>query len=532
MGLVFKIARTNEEFEEIHALNYKTFVDEIPQHEENKSKKRVDPFHSENTYLICLKNNKLVGMLAVRGQRPFSIDHKLGDIENYLPIKTKKPCEIRLLAVDKEYRNGKIFFGLAQLLARYCLKEGYDIGVISGTTREEKLYSQMGFQPFAHKVGTEDALYQPMFLSKGTFDKSLAGRLLVSTSNFLPGPVFIEEPVKNALSIPPLSHRSEQFTQLIDSVKGMLCKMTQSRFVQILLGSGTLANDVIAGQLTLLSGKGLILVNGEFGNRLVDHARRAGLNFSMIEKKWGEEITSKEVEVKLQSERYEWVWTVHCETSTGMLQNTKAFQDLCLKMDVKLCLDCISSIGTVPLDLSDVYLASGVSGKAIGSYTGLSFVFHQYKPQPSDHLPRYLDLGMSATNNSVAFSHSSNLMSALEQALSKFHSNDEYSLLKEKYEHIRSELEEMSLSILTPEDISSPAILTIALPPNVSSKFLGDDLYLQGFHLHYDSHYLKERNWIQIATMSKQSEKDIQKMLSSFKALINFYLKNSEVVLN
>ena len=42
---------------------------------------------------------------------------------------------------------------------------------------------------------------------------------------------------------------------------------------------------------------------------------------------------------------------------------------------MKLCVDCISSIGAIPIDLKDVYFASGVSGKAMKSFTGLSFVF-------------------------------------------------------------------------------------------------------------------------------------------------------------
>ena len=35
-----------------------------------------------------------------------------------------------------------------------------------------------------------------------------------------------------------------------------------------------MANDAIAGQLSLISGTGLVLSNGEFGNRLIDHATR------------------------------------------------------------------------------------------------------------------------------------------------------------------------------------------------------------------------------------------------------------------
>jgi len=50
----FKRAETVAEFEQIHALNYSTFVREIPQHEDPGDGRLVDKFHAENTYLICL----------------------------------------------------------------------------------------------------------------------------------------------------------------------------------------------------------------------------------------------------------------------------------------------------------------------------------------------------------------------------------------------------------------------------------------------------------------------------------------------
>ena len=79
--LVFKFASEDWEFEEIHRLNYKTFVEEIPQHKASPTQRLVDKFHSENTYLICLCGRKLAGMLAVRGSRPFSLDQKLENLE-------------------------------------------------------------------------------------------------------------------------------------------------------------------------------------------------------------------------------------------------------------------------------------------------------------------------------------------------------------------------------------------------------------------------------------------------------------------
>src|SRR5690606_18338259 len=103
---------------------------------------RVDPFHAQNTYLIVLADTLLVGMIALRSERPFSLDLKIGEVEQYLP-NSRKICEIRLMAVRKQHRNGRVFFLMARALSDYCYAEGFDAAVISGTTRQLKLYGQL-----------------------------------------------------------------------------------------------------------------------------------------------------------------------------------------------------------------------------------------------------------------------------------------------------------------------------------------------------------------------------------------------------
>ena len=83
--LQFKLASEEWEFEQIHRLNYETFVEEIPQHAPNAQRCLVDPFHDQNTYAIAVRGITLVGMAALRGQRPFSLDKKLPDLDSYLP---------------------------------------------------------------------------------------------------------------------------------------------------------------------------------------------------------------------------------------------------------------------------------------------------------------------------------------------------------------------------------------------------------------------------------------------------------------
>ncbi|PAE13934.1 hypothetical protein CHH91_20075, partial [Virgibacillus sp. 7505] len=62
-------------------------------------------------------------------------------------------------------------------------------------------------------------------------------------------------------------------------------------------------------------------------------------------------------------------------------------KEICSKHGVRLCLDACSSIGSVPVDLSGVWLASSVSGKGLAAYPGLALVFHDEPAFANDSLP-------------------------------------------------------------------------------------------------------------------------------------------------
>src|SRR5215469_10141429 len=290
--LVFKVAAEDWEFEQIHRLNYKTFVEEIPQHQVSPSQRLVDKFHPENTYLICLQNKKLIGMLAVRANRPFLLDQKLPNLDSYLPA-NRTICEIRLLAIEKKFRGtrgGQVLQGILALLWQLGVEKSYELAIISGTPRQSKLYQHLGFVPFGPMVGSGDAQFQPMYVTIETYEVTAREFLRSSPArsfhpnavNFLPGPVAIRREVRRAFEQAPESHRGDSFKKDFKATKETLCELTRAKNVEIFMGSGTLANDIVAAQLSQLDGHGLILSNGEFGERLVDHAHRFGLAFDTL----------------------------------------------------------------------------------------------------------------------------------------------------------------------------------------------------------------------------------------------------------
>jgi 1-acyl-sn-glycerol-3-phosphate acyltransferase len=163
-----KIASEPWEFEQIHALNHRTFAEEIPRYEANADRRLVDRFHGENTYVIAVHNGRVAGMVAIRDRRPFSLDERLPNLDAYLPS-GRSACELRLLAVERSHRQQRVLPALLQYVWQYCRQRGFTLAVISGTTRQLKLYAHLGFVPFGPLIGSPDALFQPMMLTLERF---------------------------------------------------------------------------------------------------------------------------------------------------------------------------------------------------------------------------------------------------------------------------------------------------------------------------------------------------------------------------
>jgi aspartate aminotransferase-like enzyme len=522
--LRLKIATEPWEFEQIHKLNYETFVEEIPQHRPGANRTLVDKFNKENTYIVCADEDRILGMLAVRDKRPFSLDEKLANLDSYLPG-NRSICEIRLLAVRKNCRNTTLFRDLIAKAVAHCRKLGHDLAIISGTLRQKKLYEHLGFVPFGPVVGTPEASFQPMYLTIEAYEKSIR-RVIEPKPAYkakrkmllLPGPVEISPNVRLAFNEPTISHRSQEFFKIHRDTKKFLCRLANAKNVAILMGSGTLANDVIAAQLSLKSGKGLVLSNGEFGERIINQAKRFALSFDALSWDWGKPFDYNVIrKISDRNPDINWLWAVHCETSTGMLNDTAALKKICNERGISLCLDCISSLGTIDVDLQGVCYASSVSGKGLRSFSGLSFVFYEQAISQGDRiLPSYLDLA-AYEENGIPFTISSNLVYSLYESIR----DNRLTNMTVVSAWLKKELRQIGLSTVIPDTHANPAIITLGLPDQFSSETVGSRLDCEGYFVSYRSNYLLERNWIQICLMSEHSQKDLASFMVTLRQILS-----------
>jgi aspartate aminotransferase-like enzyme len=144
------------------------------------------------------------------------------------------------------------------------------------------------------------------------------------------------------------------------------------------------------------------------------------------------------------------------------------------------------------------------------------FYNHDIAPAP-DRLPRYLDLGYYAEEEGTPFTFSSNLLHALHAAVKRVNWEKRFAETSEWSAWLRSRLTELGFNLIGngPPSIPiesglrrtgakiSPAVITIALPPEMNSVKIGEAMQESGYLLSYNSGYLRRKNWIQICLMGE-----------------------------
>lgn len=141
-----------------------------------------------------------------------------------------------------------------------------------------------------------------MVLTRERFDNSVAARFKQKRYSFYPGPVHQVNVIKNAFQEDPLTHRSHQFEVMLDRVKHRLNELSGAKYVHLLVGTGTLANEAMIAQLKVLDERGLILTNGAFGERLQKQALRWGLDYNVVSYDWGQAYDLEAIEKNLRLE--------------------------------------------------------------------------------------------------------------------------------------------------------------------------------------------------------------------------------------
>jgi aspartate aminotransferase-like enzyme len=472
-------------------------------------------------------------MLSAHDKPPFSVAARMPD-PSQLEKPGMKPLEVRLLAIEPEERNTPTLIGLVYSLFCFGRVHGHTHFVISGVTEQAELYKHIGFEAVGPPAGKPGAMFVPMVASLDRVESQMHRTMQLwerriqresdagEPISMLPGPVPISPEVTSAFHEPPIYHRCDTFIKTFEDVRHNLCQLTKSAGVAVTVGSGTLANEAIAATLAAdpMAEHGLMLVNGEFGRRIVKQAQRFGLNPRVLNWPWGHIWNLEQVSEALDKlPAGGWVWAVHQESSTGVLNDLPGLVALAKARGIRVCADCVSSLGAVPLDLSDVYLASSATGKALSSYAGLSLVFGD--PKNLAHLsganiPSYLDIAATLATKGPRFTISSPFLRALSVALESYSTPEKAQARFEHYGElgcfVRSRLRDMGLPPMADESCASPVITSFYPPDQESAVDFVNRCANWGFLIGGQSGYLAEQRLVQIATMGTVTMQDADRL--------------------
>lgn len=353
---------------------------------------------------------------------------------------------------------------------------------------------------------------------------------------FTPGPVNVAQNVRVAISREDICHREVDFDCLLQSIENKLFKLFELKNSAdyraiVITGSGTAANESILS--SVVGDKNiLILSNGEFGERLYCMSKVHNKNTFLLESPWGKSLDVKKIEACLKKKDIDIVAMVHHETSSGILNPLDKIGALSKANGAMFVVDGVSSVGAEVVDLEKNHIAfcSSSSSKAIGSYSGLSFVigkteeFEKLKNIPGKttylNLYKFYDFikTLSQTPNTPAI----HLFFALEQALDnilKQGVSTRYAEIKRKASLLRHGMVSLGLKFLIDQKDMCSVLTTVYIPSHIDVTIFRQKLREKSIIIYEGKGCFKGKVF-QVGNIGELSFDDIQYFLDCLGELL------------
>ena len=209
-------------------------------------------------------------------------------------------------------------------------------------------------------------------MSKTYTDLNPSPRLLLG-----PGPSMVHPRVLRSMTTPLVGHLDPDFLDILSDVKDLLrfVFQTENELTLAVPGTGTAAMEAALSNLIEPGDRLLACIHGYFGERLAEMADRYGAQTKRLQRPWGEVFDPDEIDLALSTFPAKIVTLVHAETSTGALQpDVDAIAEICHRYGALLVLDCVTSLGGIPVTIDGWRIDAAYSGtqKCLSCPPGLS----------------------------------------------------------------------------------------------------------------------------------------------------------------
>jgi len=223
---------------------------------------------------------------------------------------------------------------------------------------------------------------------------------------------------------------------------------------------------------------------------------------------------------------------VHHETSSGMLNPLEKVGALAKTNDSMFIVDCVSSAGAEVIDMEKYHIAycSSSSSKAIGSYSGLSFVvgkteeFKKLKDLPvkSTYLNLYKFYHFIETFSQTPNTPAVPLFYALEQALVNILNqgvSNRHADIKRKANFLRQGMLNLGLKFLIDEKDMCSVLTTVNIPFHIDVDIFRQKLREKSIIVYEGKGCFKNRVF-QVGNIGELTFVDIQFFLDSLREIL------------
>lgn len=191
---------------------------------------------------------------------------------------------------------------------------------------------------------------------------------------FLPGPSYVPEDARQAMTKPVVGHRSAGFKDFYVRLSARLPQVLRTAGdVMVATGSSTLMME--SAVISCVQQDVLNLTGGAFSERWHAISKSLGKAADKVSAPWGQAIDPDLVRSALRRKRYEAVTIVHNETSTGVMnpiaEVARAIRE---ESDALILVDTVSSLGGGRVETDEWGLDVVLAGtqKAIAAPPGLT----------------------------------------------------------------------------------------------------------------------------------------------------------------
>lgn len=193
---------------------------------------------------------------------------------------------------------------------------------------------------------------------------------------FGPGPSQVAPSVYAAMAKPIVGHLDPFFFEVVTDIRAALKKAfgTENEFTLAMSATGSGGMETCVANFVEPGSKFAVFANGFFCDRMTEMGKRQGATVVRLEKPWGESFSSAEIREFLDRERPQVVGFVQAETSTGCYTPGRAIGEAARAIDAIVIGDCVTSLGTMPVELDQnlIDVAYSCSQKGLSCPPGLS----------------------------------------------------------------------------------------------------------------------------------------------------------------